>query len=105
MEIAEPEGATITAITYQESGFTSPISLHFNGSSHKDSAYPHFTDMEDPHAWRDNLVSWGLRLEWEEPMDDLGRGQRGSKGALRDRSEGIPGEAPSPDKCRAGAAE
>ena len=38
-------------------------------------------------------------------MDDLGRGRRGSKGALRDRSEGIPGEEPSPDKCRAGAAE
>lgn len=34
------------AITYEESGFTSPISLHSNGSSHKDSAYPHFTDME-----------------------------------------------------------
>lgn len=35
-------------------------------------------------------------------MDDL---RRGSKGALRDRSEGIPGEAPSPGKGRAGEAE
>ena len=38
-------------------------------------------------------------------MDDLRRGRRGSKGALRDRSEGIPGEAPSPGKGRAGAEE
>lgn len=34
------------AITYQESGFTSPSSPHSNGSSHEDSAYPRFTDME-----------------------------------------------------------